>query len=103
MSDQQVYHVSYSDEADAQIAKLDGGVLVIILKWISKHLEGTENPRATGKALEGELAGLWRYRVGDYRLLCQIKDSLVEIEIVKVRHRRDVYVFRGRGGRNRRK
>lgn len=56
---------------------------VIILKWIKKHLEGTDNPRTIGKGLVGELTGLWRYRVGDYRLLCQIKDAVIEVEIVK--------------------
>jgi mRNA interferase RelE/StbE len=97
------YHVTYSQEAARQIAKLDGGVRVIILKWIKKHLEGTDNPRTIGKGLVGELTGLWRYRVGDYRLLCQIKDAVIEVEIVKIGHRREVYVFNQHGGRKRRK
>lgn len=103
MTNDKPFHVTYSVEASHQIAELDGGVRVIILKWIQKHLENTLNPRASGKALDGELAGLWRYRVGDYRLLCQIKDTEVEIFIVKIGHRRDAYVFRGRGGRNKKK
>ena len=78
------YHVTYSQEAAWQIAKLDGGVRVIILKWIKKHLEGTDNPRTIGKGLVGELTGLWRYRVGDYRLLCQSKTQSSKSKSLKL-------------------
>jgi mRNA interferase RelE/StbE len=50
-----------------------------------------DNPREIGKALSGDLKGLWRYRVGDYRVICQIKDSELVILIVELGHRKDVY------------
>ena len=51
----------------------------------------TNNPRATGKALQGQLTGYWRYRVGDYRLICHIKDGELIILVIKIGHRKDVY------------
>jgi len=62
--------------------------------WIMsflKRLEITDNPRAIGKALQGNLSGYWRYRVGDYRLLCQIKDNALIILVVEIGHRADIY------------
>ena len=50
-----------------------------------------EDPRSMGKALTGNLAGVWRYRVGDYRILCDINDGRLVILVVDVAHRREVY------------
>lgn len=50
-----------------------------------------ENPRSRGKALVGNLAGLWRYRIGDYRIICDIEDSVLLIVVVNVAHRREIY------------
>lgn len=50
-----------------------------------------EDPRSRGKALTGNLAGLWRYRVGDYRIICDIEDGVLLILVVDVAHRREVY------------
>jgi mRNA interferase RelE/StbE len=49
------------------------------------------DPRAVGKALTGPLGGLWRYRVGNYRLICEIEDGLMRVLVVKVGHRGEVY------------
>jgi mRNA interferase RelE/StbE len=51
----------------------------------------TANPRATGKALQGQLADYWCYRIGDYRLICHIKDGELIILVIKFGHRKDVY------------
>lgn len=50
-----------------------------------------DDPRSRGKALTGNLAGLWRYRVGDYRVVCDIEDGVLVILVVDVAHRREVY------------
>ncbi|MFU8790125.1 MAG: type II toxin-antitoxin system RelE family toxin [Methylobacter sp.] len=55
------------------------------------QLGQTDNPRNTGKALQGRLKGLWRYRVGDYRLICQIKDGELIILLLEIGHRKEVY------------
>lgn len=50
-----------------------------------------EDPRSRGKALVGNLAGLWRYRVGDYRIVCDIEDDVLVVLVVDIAHRREVY------------
>ncbi len=50
-----------------------------------------EDPRSRGKALTGNLAGVWRYRVGDYRILCDIEDGRLVVVVIDVAHRREVY------------
>jgi mRNA interferase RelE/StbE len=54
-------------------------------------LATTDNPRTKGKALQGDLKGLWRYRVGDYRLIAQIKDNELIILVVEIGHRKEIY------------
>ncbi|MBQ3451469.1 MAG: type II toxin-antitoxin system RelE/ParE family toxin [Selenomonadaceae bacterium] len=55
------------------------------------YFEGCENPRAKGKALEGEWEGYWRYRVGNYRLVAEIQDDKIIILIINVDKRNDIY------------
>lgn len=50
-----------------------------------------EDPRSRGKALTGNLAGVWRYRIGDYRILCDIEDNRLVVIVIDVAHRREVY------------
>jgi mRNA interferase RelE/StbE len=63
-----------------------------ILKFLRKRIQDSDDPRSMGKALAGvELGGLWRYRVGDYRILCRIEDEILCVLVVKIGHRREVY------------
>lgn len=50
-----------------------------------------ENPRDAGKALTGPLSGLWRYRIGDYRLICEIQDGILQVLVLQIANRREVY------------
>ncbi|MGN0702638.1 MAG: type II toxin-antitoxin system RelE/ParE family toxin [Lentihominibacter sp.] len=84
------YEVVYTDKAIKTLQKLDRAVLVMIKAWIDKNLVGTKDPRQHGKALTGDKKGLWRYRVGDYRLLADIQDDKVVIVIVAIGHRRAI-------------
>lgn len=85
------YAVEYTPGAVKALRKLDRSVAVMLYAWIEKNLQGCDNPRAHGKALSANLAGLWRYRVGDYRLIAQIRDETVTILILEIGHRREVY------------
>ncbi|MDL2317857.1 type II toxin-antitoxin system RelE/ParE family toxin [Eubacteriales bacterium OttesenSCG-928-A19] len=85
------YQVEFDGRARKTLKKLDRSTANIILSWIKKNLVGTDDPRRSGKALTGELKGLWRYRVGDYRLICHIEDEKVLILILKIGNRRDIY------------
>lgn len=82
--------VVFSEKAEKQFYKFDKPVQLQIQKFILK-LQELENPRLRGKALVGNLVDFWRYRVGDYRLLCRIVDEELVIVVVEVGHRKDVY------------
>lgn len=86
-----MYHVVFSEEARKQIKKLDKHVAAILIGWIRKNLEGCSDPRIHGKSLTADRTGQWRYRIGDYRLICQIQDQTVTVLVLTIGHRRDVY------------
>lgn len=86
-----MYKVLYTEEAIKNLKKLDKYTKQILFSWIEKKLSGCENPRAFGKPLTANHKGKWRYRVGDYRILCEINDAEITILIVTIGHRRDVY------------
>lgn len=82
--------VVFTDNAEKQFLKLDKPIQKQIQKFILK-LQTLENPRERGKSLVGNLIGFWRYRVGDYRLLCRIIDKELIISVVEIGHRREIY------------
>lgn len=86
-----IYKIEFSDEAFKEFGKLDKYTQKLIDAWIRKHLETNENPISIGKPLVGSKSGQWRYRVGDFRLLCLIQDDRLIILVIKIGHRRDVY------------
>ncbi len=85
------YRVLFTKQALSALKKLDRSVSRTILAWIRKNLDGCDNPRSHGKALRGELSGQWRYRVGDYRLLCLIEDDEIVVLVLRIGHRREIY------------
>lgn len=85
------FRVEYSKVALKQLKKMGRFDARLITSWIGKNLEGCEDPRAHGKGLTANRSGEWRYRVGDYRILCDIKDEVLVIEAFAVGHRSSVY------------
>lgn len=85
------YKVEYSKVAQKQIKKMDRYTQVMITRWISKNLVGCTDPRIHGKALKGNLKSQWRYRVGNYRILCDIEDDKLIILVISIGHRREIY------------
>ena len=85
------YSVESAPRFDKEFRKLDRRVQETIKEWIAENLEGCANPRANGKALKGNLKGMWRYRIGDYRLICRIEDTRLVILAISVGHRRNIY------------
>lgn len=76
--------------AERQLSKLDRPVQNRIKTYLQNIAE-LKTSTSKGKALQGNFAKYWRYRVGDYRLICQIKNSELIIVVVKIGHRREVY------------
>lgn len=85
------YRVEYSKAALKQLKKMDRFDARLITSWIGKNLVGCEDPRACGKSLTSNRSGEWRYRVGNYRILCTIEDELLIIEVFSIGHRSAVY------------
>ena len=81
----------FDERALKELKKLGHQAQREILSYLDKRVAGKGDPRRFGKGLRADLAGLWRYRVGDYRVLCQIKDREVLVLVVAVGHRKDVY------------
>lgn len=85
------WSVEIAPSAERQLRKLDPPVQRRILDWLDDRIEGCKNPRHFGEALKGGRAGLWRYRVGDYRILCDIQDNRLVVLALAVGYRREVY------------
>jgi len=77
--------------AEKQIKKLDRVAQALIVRFLRERLKPADDPRQWGKPLHGEKRGLWRYRVGDYRLICDIQDERITVLVLEVGHRTDVY------------
>lgn len=85
------YSIEYTEDAIKQLRKIDCFTRTMILNWISKHLDGTDDPFSSGKAHTGDKVGLWRYRVGNYRLISKIDKGKLVILLVEIGHRSNIY------------
>lgn len=86
-----MWTVEYSPRAMKQLRKLDPNQRKLLLAWIDKNLQNCTDPRALGKPLKGNLSDEWRYRFGDYRILCDIQDDRLVILALNIDHRSKVY------------
>jgi len=86
------WQIEFTVDARREIDDLERPEARRIEKFLRDRVANLENPRSIGKALKGPRYGeLWRYRVGDYRLICQIQDERLVVLVVRLGHRRDVY------------
>ena len=87
-----VWQIEISDAAKKHLAKMGRVEAKRITTYLRTRIALMDNPRQLGEALQGaRLGGLWRYRVGDYRILVEIKDEIVTVIVVGVGHRGEVY------------
>ena len=85
------YKIVYEKKAIKSLSKIDKAQQKLIISWIEKNLSNTDKPKVTGKALKGNLKDYWRYRVGNYRILADIKDEEIKIIIINIGHRKEIY------------
>lgn len=84
------WRIDLSDTATKQLSKIGQSEAKRITTFLRERLEPLDDPRQLGQALKGT-ADLWRYRVGDYRVIASIEDDRVRILVVRIGHRREVY------------
>ena len=84
------WEVELTDTAAKQLARLDQTQAQRITKYLRRLMQ-LEDPRDAGKALTGNWRTYWRYRVGDYRVVCEIRDNEMVIVAVMIGHRGDIY------------
>lgn len=86
------WRIEFADSAARQLRKLGRQTALRLTKYLGERVSVAKDPRSLGAALRGdELGQFWKYRVGDYRLIAEIKDKEIRILIVRLGHRRDVY------------
>jgi mRNA interferase RelE/StbE len=86
------WKIDFLPQAEKDLAALDRRTVRRILQFLSVRIQPLDDPRSIGEALKGpELGKYWRYRVGDYRIICRIEDRRLVILVVKIGHRKDVY------------
>lgn len=86
------WRIEVSETAEKQLTKLDKPVAKRLRSFLVERLAPLDDPRSIGQALRGsELGEFWKYRVGDWRLVCQIKDAKILITVIRLGNRREVY------------
>ena len=86
-----IWKVNFDDAAAKDLRKLDRQAQKDILNYFRQRIATIEDPRRFGKPLSRELAGLWRYRVRDYRMICPMDNDALLVLVLRVGHRKDIY------------
>lgn len=85
------WRIEFTESAEKQLARLDNKAQADIIRYLESRLATDDDPRRLGTPLRKEMSGLWKYRVGDYRVVCDIQGEKVLILVLRVGHRRKVY------------
>jgi mRNA interferase RelE/StbE len=85
------WRVEFDRNAARELRKLGEPARRTILRYLRERIATADDPRRLGKPLAGEFAGLWRYRIGDYRLIVTFEDDRLIVLVLRVAHRREVY------------
>lgn len=86
-----MYRLELSKKAVNDLKKMDRPVALMLSKKMKDKIDGIENPRSFGKALSGNKKGLWRYRIGNYRIICHIEDFKLIVLALELGHRKNIY------------
>lgn len=86
------WRVEFAKGAQKDLSMLDAPAQEHILRFLAARVDSRDDPRNLGEALKGPVVGrYWKYRVGDYRIICDLQDALLRVLVVRVGHRREVY------------
>jgi mRNA interferase RelE/StbE len=85
------WQVEFDERARRDLRKLHTTIQNRILTFLRLRVVTEGSPRLYGETLKGDMAGLWKYRVGDYRIVCEIHDEEATVFVVRIGHRREIY------------
>jgi mRNA interferase RelE/StbE len=85
------WKIDYTDSARKELRGMDRQQAKRILDFMDKRIAALENPREHGKTLSGPLGAFWRYRLGDYRIICDIQDNALCVLVIRIGNRNTVY------------
>jgi mRNA interferase RelE/StbE len=85
------WKISFEPSAKRDLKKLDHQTRILIQEYLDTRIDGCDNPRAFGKPLSSNKSGLWRYRMDKYRIICDIRDSVLIVLIIQIAKRDRVY------------
>ncbi|WP_268914080.1 type II toxin-antitoxin system RelE family toxin [Lentilactobacillus sp. SPB1-3] len=85
------YSLEFTREAQRSLRKMDKHQATLITRWLYQHVDGIDDPRSIGKGLTANRSGQWRYRVGNYRVICEIEDDELIVTAINIGHRRNIY------------
>ena len=83
--------IEYTETARDQLRRLDKPIARRIVDYMSGRVASLDDPRSRGRALAGRLGGLWRYRTGDCRVICELRDDALRVLVVRIAHRSRAY------------
>ena len=83
------WKIEITGEAEKELSRIDKPAAKRLIRYLRERV--SVEPRSLGKSLRGDLSGLWRYRVGDYRLICELYDEKVSVLVIRIGHLKDVY------------
>lgn len=87
-----VWRIEFDPDAARELKKLDRPVQIRILDFLKTRIAPLDNPRQLGEALAGaKLGNYWKYRVGDWRMVCDLQDQRIVVRVLRVGNRREVY------------
>ncbi len=87
----QAWRVEFDRAAVRELRKLGPDAEGRVLRYLRERIAGSTDPRRLGQPLTGDLKGLWRYRIGDYRIVASIEDNRCVVLVVAIGHRREIY------------
>jgi mRNA interferase RelE/StbE len=85
------WKIEFDPAALKELSKLDKPVEQRILKFLRERLARLDDPRQIGASLQGTLSGLWKYRVGDYCLICSLENDRLVVLVLRIGHRGEIY------------
>ncbi|OPX34904.1 MAG: addiction module toxin RelE [Desulfobacteraceae bacterium 4484_190.1] len=85
------WQINITKTAKKQIEKIDSSVKKKILNYLKTRIATDEDPRRFGAPLCRDMAGLWKYRIGNYRIICEIQDQKVTVLVLRLGHRSKIY------------